>query len=247
MNSRLPQITEPTGADEPLGEADVERIAAPGELPDIHTEGDGGVEDPGAVEVQQKMMPFRERDDGGGIFGCQRGPVTAVMGVFQTDEAGPGEVDVLGADGGLDILQRECPIGLVGDRVGEDSSQGGHPARFVEKNVGAVAQDHLFAARTVGQHTGDISHRAAYDQKGRLLSQPLGGHRLEAVDRGVLAEDVIAQRGVMHGLPHGLGGKGYGIAAQIDESHRQPPVVTRVVQSGRESTRYQSISHSPGR
>ena len=195
MNSLLPQITEPTGADEPLGEADVERIAAPGELPDIHTEGDGGVEDPGAVEVQQEMMPFRECDDGGGVLGCQRGAVTAVMRVFQTDEAGPGEVDVLGADGGLDILQLECPVGLVGDRVGEDSAQGGHPARLVEKDVRAVAEDHLFTARAVGQHAGDISHRAADDQKRRFLSQPLGGHRLEAVDRGVLAEDVIAQRG----------------------------------------------------
>ena len=232
MNSLLPQITEPTGADEPLGEADVERIAASGELPDIHTEGDGGVEDPGAVEVQQKMMPFRECDDGGGIFGRQRRSVTAVMGVFQTEEAGPGEMDVFGADGGLDIFQRQCPIGLIGDRMGEDPSQGGHPPRFVEKNVGAVAQDHLFAPRTVGQHTGHISHRAAHDKKGRLLSHPLGGHGLETIDRWILAEDVIAQRGVMHGLPHGLGGKGYGIAAQIDESHRQPPVVTRVVQSG---------------
>ena len=227
MNSRLPQITEPTGAASPLERQTLTESTAPGQLPAIHAEGDRGVEDPGAVEVDEEAAALREFDNAGGVLGRQRGAVAAVMGVLQADEAGPGEVDVVGADGGLDIFPPERPVGLIGDRVGEDPAQGGHPARLVDEDVRAVSEDDLLAAGAVGEDGGDVSHRAARDQQPRLHPGPLGRHRLEAVDRGVLAEDVVPQLGAEDRLPHGRGGKGYRIAAQIYDRHRQPPIVCR--------------------
>jgi len=50
------------------------------------------------------------------------------------------------------------------------------------------------------------------------------------------AEDVVPQCGARNGFPHGFGGKCHGIAAQIDESHRHPPVPVG----------FCTISHSPG-
>jgi hypothetical protein len=122
--------------------------------------------------------------------------------------------------------------------VGEDAAQRGHPARLVEEDVRGVAENHLLAPRAVGEDAGGVAHRAAHDEERRLHSQPLGRHRLKTVDRGVLAEDVVAEIGAKDGLAHGLRGQGYGIASQIDDGHRQPPMIHGVLSRGCETALY---------
>jgi hypothetical protein len=69
------------GRGETLREADVYGIDSPGQFPDVYPEGDCGIEDPGAVEVDGNAAALRERNDGGGVVGRQRGAVTAVVGI----------------------------------------------------------------------------------------------------------------------------------------------------------------------
>ena len=129
------------------------------------------------------------------------------MGVFQADQTGPGEMDVFGADGGLDILQPQCPIGLIGDRVGEDPPRADMPPASLRKvwelspRITSSPRAQWVSTQVILPIVPLTTRRAA------SFPTPLGGHGLEPVHRGVLAEDVIAQRGVMHGLAHGLVGR----------------------------------------
>ena len=47
----------------------------------------------------------------------------------------------------------------------------------------------------------------------------MGGRFFEAVDGGVLAEYVVADRSGKHGLQHGWGGPGDGVGDEIDFLH----------------------------
>jgi hypothetical protein len=199
MNFPFPQITEPTGAASPF------------------------VEDPGAVEVDGDAAAPRELSDGGGVVGRQRGAVTAVVGIFQTDEPSLREMDVVVANGGPDLIKSHCPVRQVWDGMGEDAAQGGHSARLIQEDVRAVSQDRLFAAGAVREHADDVAHRAAYDQERRFHSQHFGRHRLKPVDRGVFGEDVVAEIGVKDGSAHGWCGKSYRVASQIYDGHDKSP------------------------
>jgi len=208
---------------EPLREADVHRVGPARQFANVHTQCDGGVEDPGAVEVNGDPPFLCSGHDGRGVFGGEGGAVAAVVRVFQTNQTCVGKVDVLGTDGGFDLLQTHRSVRLIGDDVGEDAAQRGHPARLVQENVRAVSQDDLLAAGAVGENAGEIPHRAADDQERRFHSEEVCGYGFEAVDRGVLGEDVIAEIGLENGPAHLGGGQGHGIAAQIDHGHFGPP------------------------
>ena len=50
-----------------------------------------------------------------------------------------------------------------------------------------------------------------------LLAQPLGRHRLQALDGGILVPHVVADFGAGHGLAHLGGRQGQRVGAEIDE------------------------------
>ena len=71
------------------------------------------------------------------------------------------------------------------------------------------------------RHLGDeVAHRPGGDEQAGLLAEQLGGALLEGVDRGVVAEDVVADLGVGHRPAHRRGWVGDGVAAQVDAGHR---------------------------
>ena len=58
-----------------------------------------------------------------------------------------------------------------------------------------------------------VAHGAGGDEDRGLSAEDRGGLLLEPVDGGVFAVDVVANFGCGHGLAHGWGGLGDGVAA----------------------------------
>ncbi len=61
-----------------------------------------------------------------------------------------------------------------------------------------------------------VSHRAGSNEQGRLALKDLRGPVLQAVDGRIFAVDVVAHRGVVHGLAHRLRRLRDRVASQID-------------------------------
>ena len=61
-----------------------------------------------------------------------------------------------------------------------------------------------------------VAHGAGGDEEGGFFAEEFGGGKLELGDGGVIAEDVVADRGFGHGFAHGGGGLGDGVAAEVD-------------------------------
>ena len=109
----------------------------------------------------------------------------------------------------------------MGDEPNLCSGQGGGAGGLVPEDVGLVSHDDLIAALAVGEDGHQVAHGAAGHEEAGFLAEHLGSAFLEAVDGGVFAVDVVADLGASHGLPHGLGGLGDGVAAQVDDAHEQ--------------------------
>ena len=104
---------------------------------------------------------------------------------------------------------------------GADLDAGVHRrrGRLVLADVRPGGAEHL-RPRPGQEPEGDlVAHRPGRDVDGRLLANPGGGQLLQAVDRRVLAVDVVADLGLGHGPAHGGRGGRDGVGAQVD-----PPV-----------------------
>ena len=140
----------------------------------------------------------------------------AVLGVLETDDLGAGEMGILGFHGVGDR-------GGVGESIGQhrhdlrlDAAEHGSATALPAVAVGLVADDVLVASAAVAHQREQVRLGAARNEDRCLLVQPLGHHRLEALHGGIVAEHVVAERGVDHGLLHRSGRAGDGVRAEID-------------------------------
>ena len=153
--------------------------------------------------------------------GCRLGQVVlghgvAVPGVFQAQQARAGKVAVVGFDGGGNIGQRHGAVCALHQRLGLNTAQHRSATTLVAVGVGRLADDVLVAAAAMGHQTAQIALRAGGHEQRGLKAQQRGNFFLQGVDRGVIAKHIVAQRRGHHGLAHGRGGLGDGIAAQIN-------------------------------
>ena len=93
---------------------------------------------------------------------------------------------------------------------------------FVFVGVGLHANQILVAALTVGQQRAEIALRAAGQEQRCGEAQVVGQPLLQGIDRWVFPVDIVTNRRRQHGLAHGLGRPGHGIAAQIDRHPESP-------------------------
>ena len=82
-----------------------------------------------------------------------------------------------------------------------------------------LADDVFVAALAVGHQSEQVAHGPGRYEERRGEAQARRQFGLQAVDRGVLAIDVVAQFGRGHGFAHAGGGLGDGVAAQVDDRH----------------------------
>ena len=90
-------------------------------------------------------------------------------------------------------------------------------ALLVVVDVAAFLADQFVAGPAMRTDGDQIRHRPAGHEQRRLLAQPLGNDPLQAEDRGVVAQNVVAHLGGRHRRAHRRGGPGDGIAAKIED------------------------------
>ncbi len=127
-------------------------------------------------------------------------------------------MDVLPADGRLDLGGIHHPPFVVADGTELNAAEARGAGDLVMQHVRLASHDGLVAATAPGQQRHQVRHGAAGHENSGFLARALGGHAFEPVDRGVLAEDVVADLGLGHGPAHLGRGERHGVAAQVDDA-----------------------------
>jgi hypothetical protein len=129
---------------------------------------------------------------------------------------GAREVRVVGLDGGVDLGQVHRAVGALRQRLRLDAAQHRGAASLPAVGMGHLADDVLVAAAAVAHQPAQVALRAGGHEQRGLETEVGRDASLQRVDRGVVAEDVVAQRGGTHRVPHRRGRAGDGVAAQVD-------------------------------
>jgi len=100
-----------------------------------------------------------------------------------------------------------------GDSANQAAGKPGEHGEFPIEQVRARIADDLLAVRGVQLDGDGVAHGAGGQEERGFFAGDFGGALFESVDGGVFAINIVAHFGVCHGVAHGLGGLGYGIAA----------------------------------
>ena len=133
----------------------------------------------------------------------------AVPSVFQAQQAGAGEVAVVGFDGTGNVGQRHLPRCVLRQRLRLDAAQHGCATALVPVGVGQLPHDVLITASAMRHQAAQIALRAGGHKQRGLEAEGGGNFFLQGVDRGVVTKHVIAQWRSHHGRSHGRRGLRY--------------------------------------
>ena len=156
----------------------------------------------------------RERVDRGSRQGSASAPV---VGVLEAEQGCARRVEFLHPDGSRDGLDFERSIPGIGQGPGEHVGDTGSATELVLKDVRLVAQEDFVARPCVSHHGQQVGHRAARDEEGGFLAEELRRPAFQRDDRGVIAENVVTDFRLRHGLAHGRRRPGDGVAPEVDD------------------------------
>ena len=123
---------------------------------------------------------------------------------------------IVGLDHCLDLGEVHGAVRPVQDRLRLDRAEHREAAGLVAIAVRFHADDRLVAALAMGHERGKIRLRARREKERRLEAEDLGGARLQAVHRRVVAEHVVAELG-LRGFAHAGRGSCDGVGTKVDK------------------------------
>ncbi len=135
------------------------------------------------------------------------------MGIFEAEQSGAGEVDIIGFDFGRDLVQRQGAVGRGIDWLRLNAAQHRCATGFVQVIMCPLADDILFAALAVAEQGHEVGLGACRQEQGGLFAAQFGGITLKFVNGGVVTVDVVPDRCFQHLLEHGLRRASNGITA----------------------------------
>jgi hypothetical protein len=204
-------------AGEPLGETKRNCVGMRRDTARAGLERERRVEDACAVEMDAQATAMRRLGDRGHVREPDRLTAAAVVRVFHRHQGVRREMRIRRrVEFGCELVEVEFAVVGVANGSEDHAAQRSRAARLVEIGVGARAEHRLGAARAMHQHRDQVAHRTAGDQQRRLLAHRGRRHRLEPVNGGVFAVDVVAQLGARDCLAHFRSRQGHRVAAQID-------------------------------
>jgi len=179
------------GSAQALREAEVDGVETASEIGDADVEGDGGVEDAGAIEVGGKAVRCGSLPDF--FVGGERGygATGHIVRVLQADETGGGMVIKFGRDGAADLLPGE-DAALGGDGARQAAGESGHHRHLPIEYVGAGFADDLLSVLSVEADGNLVAHSAGWNEDGGFPAEDFRGARFETVDGWVFPVDVVA-------------------------------------------------------
>ena len=198
-----------------LREADRDGIEVLCPFPRRAARGHHGVHQPGPVKVHRQAVLARPVPDRRNAFDGVDSPSAAIMRVLQPDESGPDVMNVVRADGVLDLIEGKQPEVSLKGTCGHARKPRDAPGLPDIDMRGCRTQEFISRA---GVHADGnlVGHRSRRHEDRGLLSQQLRRAGLERVNRGVLAEDVIAHLGLSHRPAHRRGRPRHRVRPQIN-------------------------------
>jgi hypothetical protein len=166
--------------------------------------------------VRGELAAARERDRVGHVGAREH---AAPDRVLQGEQAGDGEVRVVGLDRRLDHGEVERAVRQVRERLRLYRAQHRGTSRLVAVGMRLLADDDLLPALAVRHERGEVGLGPGGEEEALLHAEALGGDFLQSVDGRVVAEDVVAHGGLGHGAAHRGRGLRDGVAAKIDHFH----------------------------
>ncbi|MNN29620.1 hypothetical protein D3C81_1432320 [compost metagenome] len=94
----------------------------------------------------------------------------AVVGIFQTQEFGAGEVNIVGFDFGSDFVQRQGAVGRGINGLWLNTAEHRSATGFIQVVMGTLADDILFAAFAVAQQRHQVRLGAGWQEQRRLFT-----------------------------------------------------------------------------
>src|SRR5690606_18250697 len=115
----------------------------------------------------------------------------AVPGVLQAEQPGAREMRVHRLDRAFDDIERQRAVPGLRDRLRLDRAEYRGAAALVLVGVRVHADDVLVAARAMRHQRDQVRLRAAGKEQARLEPEVRRQPRLQGVDRGIVAIDVV--------------------------------------------------------
>ncbi len=135
--------------------------------------------------------------------------------VFDHDEPGTGEMRIVRFDHRLDVVQSKRAVRLLLQRLGLDRSQNGHAACLPAIGVPLLTDNGLVTAAAMRHHGDQVALGAAGRKQASFEAEHRGGGVLQEIYRRIFSHYVVTERRFDHGLLHGRGGLGDGVAAKV--------------------------------
>jgi len=194
------------------------------DLAGIHTELDRRVVQPRAVQVQGQTMLLGKLARADQILQRQH---FALHGVFQRQQTGPGEMEVVRLDRCRDLIQIQRTVGLHFHRLRLDRAEHRRATAFVLIGVRLLADDVFVATFAVRHQAQQVAHGAGRHEQRSGEPQALRQFRLQTIDRRIFAVDIVTGGRRCHRVEHGRSRLGNGVAAKIDNAHEPGLRVSR--------------------
>ena len=216
---------------QPFRQTELHRIDVLGNLTHIGAQGDGSVEQTGAVEVDLEAGFVCKGLDLGHIAGLDHDAAHAAVRVFEADEPGERGMQIVGvAHRAGQRVEWNLAHVCIRERMVCNAAEDRCAACFVVVDMTFVAHQDLVAAAAVGQYATQVTHRATRHKQRGFFAYFGGSQLLEGVDGWIVAVDVVAQWGVEHGLAHGGRWMRDGITTQVnDGAHMGAPLVDEII------------------
>ena len=200
---------------QPLVERERDGVGVLGERRERDVERDGGVDEPGAVDVHPAVVPLRRvREALGLLDGEHRAPRPRVR-VLEDEQDRPRL-----RDEAVHVRRVHPAVGLP-ERPRLEPRDLDDPHRLGGEDVRAGLEDDGVAALAEGEQRDEVRHAARRDPEPGGLAEQLRHPCAELVDRGVLADRRPAELGGAHRLPHLRGRNRAQVRAEVDH-HVKP-------------------------
>jgi hypothetical protein len=143
----------------------------------------------------------------------------ALHGVFQRQQTGAGEVEVIGLDRSGNLRQVQRTVGLHFQRLRLDRAEHCRATTFVLIGVSLLSDNVFVTAIAVGHQAEQVAHGARRDKQGLGKTQLICKLGFQSVDRRIFAINVVTGGRIGHRVEHPCGRLGDGVAAKIDNAH----------------------------
>ena len=126
----------------------------------------------------------------------------AIMGIFQADQPGSDIMHIVRGPNGIAHVGQRKHAAVPLERSRRHARQPGDPAGLPHINMRRGRAQQFVARLCIDSDADLVGHRARWNKHRRLFIKELGDPALEALDRRVIAEDVVTDLRLGHRPPH---------------------------------------------